>query len=52
MGLINCAPNPDVSDLFQKQGLRMLKVIGDLHIWGFIPNNFGKPHSHCYFGAL
>ena len=52
MGLINCAPNPDVSDLFQKQGLRMLKVIGDLHIWAFVPNNFGKPHSHCYFGAL
>ena len=52
MGPINCALNPNVSDLFQKQGLRMSKVIGNSHRRGFVPNNFGKTLSHCYFGAL
>ena len=42
----------DVSDLFQKRGLRMSKVISDSHRWGFVPNNFDKTRSHCYFGAL
>ena len=36
----------------KKRGLRMSKVIGDSHRWGFVPNNFGETRSHCYFGAL
>ena len=42
----------DVFDLFQKQRLRMSKVICDSHRWDFVPNNFGLFHSRCYFGAL
>ena len=42
----------DVSDLFQKRRLRMSKVIGDSHTWGFVTNNFGLFRSRCYFGAL
>ena len=42
----------DVSDLFKKRRLRMSKVIGDSHRWGFVSNNFGLFRSHCYFGAL